>query len=68
MGVLLTWREIAEYLRKSKSWARKAAKEDGLPVLISRGPRRVRKVWTTTSLIDTWLSKKILEVKYGEFE
>lgn len=67
MGVLLTWREIAEYLRKSKAWAKKAAKTDGLPVLRCIGIKAPRKVWTTTTLLDVWLSKKIQAQKKHEF-
>jgi len=61
--VLKTWQEIADYLRKSISWAKDAAKTDGLPVLRSIGPNPPRNVWTTTTLLNVWLSKKMQEQK-----
>lgn len=66
LAVLITWHEIAGYLRKSVSWAKQAYKEDGLPVYRCIGSKPSKKVWTSTTLIDIWLAKKILEQKNHE--
>jgi len=59
--VLVTWKEISGYVRKSIPWIRKKVNEQGFPVLMKKGggPGLPRKVYTTTSLIDIWIAKQI---------
>ncbi len=60
--VLQTWAEIASYLRRSVSWAKKAHKENGMPVITCKGIRGPHKrVWTTRTLLDVWICKWSLE-------
>lgn len=63
---LWTWREVAEFMRRSIEWCQYQQKYNGMPVMLStKGGGPWRRVFTTTGLLENWAVTDMNLLKNG---